>query len=377
MADENRENDPSNDALNELYYEPGNPGSYGGVERLYQAAVAKGIRGITREKVEKYLKSQQSYSVHRPARKHFPRNKTIVSGIDAQWQADLADMQSIAKENDNAHYILTVIDVFSKYAWAVPVKNKGSAEMCRAFTDLLKIADPRKPGRLHTDAGKEFLNKDLQALLKKEGIHHFVTGSDQKAALVERFNRTLKSRIWTYFTAHQTHRYIDILHELVEAYNHSRHRSIGCTPAEVQRKDEDRLWVKLYGDGGRSRKGKLPPGQMVRVSKVKGVFEKGYLPNWTAEHFVVDKALRLGRRGAYKLKDYNNEEMTGEWYPEEVQAIDNNRYLIEKVLKRRNGAGGIKEIFVKWQGWSPKFNSWIPETNIEEIVKSKRTRKDG
>ena len=158
--------------LDKIYYSVGEPGSYGGVKRLVEAAKAKGIK-VSENLIKKYLSDQASYSLHKPARRHFSRNPTVVGGIDQQWQADLADMQAIAKENNGVHYILTVIDVFSKFAWAIPVKNKGSKEMFEGFKTLLNKSKPRKPQKLQTDEGKEFLNSEVQKLLKSEGIHHF------------------------------------------------------------------------------------------------------------------------------------------------------------------------------------------------------------
>jgi transposase InsO family protein len=209
--------------LDKIYYTPDQEGSYGGVEKLLKAAKIKGLK-VSRKIIEKYLVNQASYSLHKQARKNFERNPTVVRGIDQQWQADLADMQSISKENDGVKYLLTVIDVFSKYAWAIPIKNKGSNEMLKAFQLLFKIAAPRKPEKIQTDEGKEFLNKELQAFFKSEGVHHFCSHSDKKAAVVERFNRTLKTKIWKYFTARQTYTYITKLFDFVKAYNNSVHR---------------------------------------------------------------------------------------------------------------------------------------------------------
>ena len=91
--------------------------------------------------------------------------------------------------------MMTVIDIFSKRAWEIPIKNNSGKEMLTAFQQLFKDAHPRKPARLQTDAGKEFLNKDVQGFLKREGVQHFGSNSDQKAPVVERFNWTLESRI--------------------------------------------------------------------------------------------------------------------------------------------------------------------------------------
>ena len=118
-------------------------------------------------------------------------------------------MQALSRKNKGTKYIFTVIDVFSKYAWAIPVKIKGGPEMKNAFELLFQMSNPRKPDKLQPDAGKEFLNKDVQKSLKSHGILHFHSHRDKKEAVVERFNRTLKTKIWTYFTAKQTNIFID------------------------------------------------------------------------------------------------------------------------------------------------------------------------
>ena len=160
-----------------------------------------------------------------------------------------------------------------------------------------------------------------------------------------------------------TVRYLDVLLQLVDSYNHSRHRSIGMAPADVQERDQDLIWSRLYGDGDTERKRQsIPTGAMVRINKAKGVFDKGYMPNWSKEHFTVADApprTKSSKRTVYKLNDYNGEPVTGSWYDEELQHISDNQYRIERVFRRRTAADGTKEIFVKWEGWPDKFNSWI------------------
>ena len=142
-------------------------------------------------------------------------------------------------------------------------------------------------------------------------------------------------------------------------------------PADVQKKDEDRLWVRLYGDGDTYLKPPSPQGAMVRVSGKKTIFDKGYMPNWTKEHFTVSQAVppkRGTKRRVYKLVDYNDEAVKGSWYPEELQEISDNQYRIEKVLRRRTLPDGSKELFVRWEGWPDKYNSWIKETDKYDVV---------
>ena len=128
-------------------------------------------------------------------------------------------------------FLLTVIGVFSKVAWCVPMKNKSAASLVAALDTTFSKGWPQT---LQTDQGLEFLNKSVQALLSKHGIHHFSThNAETKASVVERFNRTLKTRMWRYFTKHQTWRYIDVLPDLVRSYNNTHHRSIGMAPSNV------------------------------------------------------------------------------------------------------------------------------------------------
>ena len=345
--------------LKELYYDPGDEGSYGGVERLFQRAKDAGIAGVKRADVVNFLQNQRSYTLHKPSRRNFKRNRTVVKGIDEQWQADLADMQGLTRQNSGYRYILTVIDVFSKFAWAIPVKEKSGTEMLRAFKKLFFDAAPRKPKRIQTDKGKEFLNKDVKGYLGDMGIELFQTFSDKKAAVVDRFNRTLKTRIWTYFSAQNTKRYIDVLPKIMKSYNNTPHRSIGMPPSQVKEKDKNRIWVRLYGDGSQLvPKIKMTPGQKVRVSRVKGIFDKGYLPNWTEQHYRLEGTSARDRR-TYKLQNIRGEPIDGSYYEEELQPIRDNEHKIEKILRRRVNADGSKEALVKWKGWSDKFNTWI------------------
>ena len=251
QSEEVEAQDPMDNALKELYYNAEDPGSYGGVDKLFRSAKkAKFVNSVSMQKVirgrvKQFLADQHSYSLHKPARRHFKRNPTYVKGIDVQGQADLSDMHALSRDNTGHNFIMTVIDIFSKRAWAIPIKNKSGKGMLAAFQQLFKEAHPRKPARLQTDAGKEFLNKDVLGFLKLEGVHHFVSNSDEKAAVVERFNRTLKSRIWTYFTGHQTGHYLDILPKIVDVYNNTYHRTIGRAPNQVRKKDENEILVSF------------------------------------------------------------------------------------------------------------------------------------
>ena len=190
-------------------------------------------------------------------------------------------MQQLARVNAGARYILIVVDVLSKYAWAAAVRNKSAKTVADAFAQVLAKARPRCPSRLKTEKGKEFFNPSFAALMHTHGIAHFESESDQKAACAERQNRTLKTRLYTLMTTRATQRWVDALDAVVDAYNHSRHRSIGMYLAGVRRADQDRIWVRLFGDGQtwRKRAKYFEREQCVRISCVQREFEKGYTPN--------------------------------------------------------------------------------------------------
>ena len=278
--------------LEKIYYDPKDPGSYGGIEKLYRRAKqllpSKSISSssssrtpkrsritISKSVIKRFLQAQPSYTLHRPARHNFTRNRTRVSRIDEQWQADLADMQALSRVNHGYKYLFTCIDVFSKYAWVIPIKSKSAKDMVECFHKLfstVSVAAPsaeivekntnknheqqqqqekgiRLPKRIQTDKGKEFLNHQVQSVFQSYAVEHFTTWSDKKAAVVERFNRTLKSRLWQYFSAHPevgTH-YLDVLPDLVLAYNNTYHRAIGMTPDQASKRvNEQRVWTRLY-----------------------------------------------------------------------------------------------------------------------------------
>jgi len=362
-------------ALLDLYYKADSPGGYGGIDRLMQAAKEVGLQGVTRARVKAFLSRQQAYSLHKPAPKKLVTRRTYVGRIDQQWQADLADMQKLAKHNDGYKYILTCVDVFSKYAWAVPVKSKSATDMLTAMKELLmKRAAPRMCERLQTDKGNEFTNREVQRLLREKGVVHFFTQSDKKASAVERFNRTLKTRLWTYFSAQHKHRYIDVLQAFVDGYNHSYHRSIKMRPADVNKSNETQVWRHLFGNGSVLREGKkeqdaMTPA-MVRITKWKGAFDKGYQQNWTDEHFLIDKRVPHGsdRRNSYvyKLRDYAGEPIEGTFYAKEIQPVKRNNYYVESIVRERKSKQhpSEKEFLVKWKGWSPSFNTWLSESEV-------------
>ncbi len=360
--------------LHNLYYAAGDPGSYGGINRLHNRAKELGIPA-TRKQVEAFLTNQLAYSIHKPARHKFTRNHTYTSDIDKQWQADLADMQTLADQNDGNRYILTCIDILSRFAWAIPIKSKSGKDVLSGIKRLFKQAKPRKPKLFQTDKGTEFFNVEVTGFLRENNIAQFASNSDKKAAIVERFNRTLKNRIYAYFTSNNTKRYVDILGDIVDAYNNTQHRSIRMRPADVDNEAAaQKAWYNLFYRATSGQTGKrkqsilLPANQRVRISKWKGEFEKGYTPNWSREHFTVTKRARHPQT-LYNIQDSSGEPIEGAFYNSELQPVSQNRLEVDQVLKHRGRRGSKQhQVLVKWRGWPDKFDRWIPYSELQKYT---------
>ena len=257
------------------------------------------VTRMPRKMVAEWLSEQDAYTLHKPDRRHFKRRRVIVGGLRQQWQADLFDLSKLKKDKDGMTFLLPAIDVFSKVACCVPMKNMSAASLVAALDTTFSKGWPQT---LQTDQGLEFLIKSVQAVLKKHGIHHFSThNAETKASVVERFNRTLKTRMLRYFTKHQTWRYIDVLQNLVQSYNNTPHRSIGMAPSHVSAQNQEELWHRLYGHDGKGVP-KLRVSDRVRISKYKGKFEKGYAVNWSEEMLTIHE-VHPSDPPVYRLRD--------------------------------------------------------------------------
>jgi hypothetical protein len=275
-------------------------------------------------------------------------------------------MTHLADHNDGYRFLLTVIDVFSKYAWTMPLKRKDARSVAEAFDNIFI---ERKPQKLQTDKGKEFVNSTFQKKLEELGVQFYVSqNEDIKASVAERFNRTLKTKMWKYFTHRNTFKYTDVLQDLMYSYNHSYHRTIGRTPASVKPEDVSIIKERMYGTSEKSPVPKLKIGTKVRISKSRRPFDKGYLPNWTEEIFTIVDAIRTSPP-TYKLEDYSKEKLDGSFYDYELQRVvkTSEVYKIEKIVKTRR-KGGAKEYFVKWRGYPDKFSSWVKEIDMTNVI---------
>ena len=152
-------------------------------------------------------------------------------------------MQALSKDNKGIKYILSVIDIFSKFVSIVPLKRKTVQEVANAF---FKIFEERKPAKMWVDKGREFYNKDIRKL-----VELYSTENEEKSCVNKIFNHTIKAKIFKYFSTNSTRKYIDVLDKLAYQYNNTVHSSIKMTPVEASlKKNENKVWRNLYPDFG-------------------------------------------------------------------------------------------------------------------------------
>ena len=303
--------------------------------------------------------------LHKPVKRKFPKRKVFVKGIDDTWAADLVEMSSLREWNEGVRYLLMVIDVFSKFGWIRTLKNKRGDTVAEAFKSIFK--EGRKPKKLWVDKGKEFWNKEVKAVMDENGVERYSTENEEKSAVVERWNRTIKERMWKMFSARNDTTYIDKLKEILASYNNKKHSSIGMTPVQASKKENERkVYANLYEDE-LWRKRKLPKfkvGDKVRITVKKKSFEKGFTPKWTEEVFIVKKVIYT-KPVTYKLKDLMDDEVDGTFYEPELQKTAQETFRIEEVLERDEKGG---KALVAWSGYPEKFDEWIPIKDVENLV---------
>ena len=295
---------------------------------------------------------QLAEELHKPIIKKFEIRKVHTAFKDNIRDADLADMQLLRKCNKGIRFLLRVIDIFSKYAWVVPLKYKKGISIVMAFQIILKQSN-RKPNKIWVDKGSVFYNASFKKWLRDNDIVMYSTHNEGKSPVAERFIRTLKSKIYKYMTSISKNVYIEKLDNIVDEYSNTYHTTIKMKPVDVKDNTCINADKKINNEDP-----KFKVGDRVRISKYKKFFAKGYTPNWSEEVFVIKK-VKNTVPWTYVINDLNGEEITGTFYEKELQKTSQEEFRIEKVIKRKGD-----KIYVKWKGYDNSFNSWIDKKTL-------------
>ena len=291
--------------LQDTYYKNNYPSTL----KLFEMVKTK---GVTMKETQQFLKDQLVYQLHFKPKPQPRKNQgSIVAGFENQmWMADLIDFQDVATRNKGYSYILTIIDVFSKKAQAIPLKNKGSDEMVVAFGKAFKES---KPDVLKTDNGSEFINKDVENLFNKYDITHILNqaGNHKEMGNIEKFNQTLLNMLFKGFTDSSNLKWIDTLTDVVNIYNNTFNGAIKSTPNAY---DHQKLANQNAEKALNAPLPKLKKGDKVRMKIDKGAFGRGYTQNWSTDVFAIDSVTKGG-----------------------LYTIDGKKYHFRRLTKDRQG----------------------------------------
>ena len=221
--------------------------------------------------------------LHKPVIKTFNKRKVYSQFTDNIWGVDLADMQSLSKKNEGIKYLLCAIDLFSKYAFAVPLKDKKGISITNAFKKIIKQSG-RKPNKIWVDQGGEFYNNDFKKWLWSNNIIMYSTYNEGKSVVAERFIRTLKNKLHKHMTATSKNVHYNVLDDIVNEYNNTKHSTVKMKPKDVGDGNK-----RLYIDEHNEKSDRFNVGDRVRISKFKNIFAKEYTPNWSKEIFIVNQ----------------------------------------------------------------------------------------
>lgn len=295
--------------------------------------------------------------LHKQSRINYPRRYVELKGVNDLYQADLVDMSSFSKLNKGYKFILTIINCFSKLAFAFPLKSKRALEVENVLEPIFKKY-PMK--HFQTDQGSEFFNVRVTSLLKRFGINQYHSFSEKKASIVERFNRTLKERMWRKFTEQGTFRWLNILPLLIRNYNNSVHSTTGLKPVDITRDNELLVLNRIVKHRKTFKlKQKFFVDDKVRISRIPKQFTKGYWPRWSNEVYVVWKVQNTNPI-TYLLRDTTGQVLKGGFYQHEISKTKfSDTYLIQKVVKKQGN-----RLLVRWLGFDKTHDSWISKKDL-------------
>ena len=300
-----------------------------------------------------------SQELNKPTINKFERQKIIVNHINEIHSTDLVDMSQYSKMNKGYKYIFTNIDVFSKIAYAFPLKSKKIQDIKSCFE---KIFENNKPKFIWSDKESSFLSKEIQQFFKNNNVKIYHTNSHLKAVVIERFNRSLRELMMKEFVKNNNTVWYNILPKLIKIYNNRYHSTIKMKPNQVNKSNEKYIKENIYSYNKTSKIPKFKINDLVRISlKRRPIFDKpsGNI-KWSEELFKIH-SINKSNVITYKIKDLNDEIIEGIFYERELQKTKNNSevYIIEKIIRKNKN-----KYLVKWRNYSNDFNSWIDKNDI-------------
>lgn len=265
-----------------------------GTGKLYKILKERGIK-IKHNDLAQLLKDQKTNQIHRK----FNKNKKVLGHIVAysqnnNWQMDLSDMSEYSSKNRGYKYILLAIDVFTRKAFAEPIKNKTEKSITEAFNNMV---ESEKPKIITSDNGSEFISKEFQSNAEDKDIElrNTQVGDHHALGIIDRLTRTLKEMTHKYFTENNTVNWVDHLDTLIETYNNLPHMGInGYSPNDSMKHYPELVKLNLQkAEAMNDIKPDVGVGDIVRIKLPKTPFSKGYIPQYSNETYKIIRVMKV------------------------------------------------------------------------------------
>ena len=264
----------------------------------------------------------------KPPSRNYPTNKIVYNHIDEIWSIDLADFLDYKISNNKGYrYIFIIIDNFSKYLWAIPLKNKNRKTITDEFSNILSTSK-RKPLRLESDRGTEFYNSIFQNFLKLKNVHFYSRFTDKGPSIAERVIRTIRNLLKKPVFLAANADWISELPSVIKQYKNTIHYSIKMTPVQASKKSNEKEVYSNLKDNREVRKPKFKLGQKVRTSDIRKVFSKSDSTNYSYEVYTITEVIHdtvPSYRIDYLPERYNENLLL----PTKLSLDENNRVMKE------------------------------------------------
>ena len=352
------------DDINEHYFSE-KPQGYGGKYRLYEV--------YNKKRVDDALHKNNVYTRFKEYRKLKTYSPIYVYKKRELFQSDTIFFtnKDLIKANNGYKYLFTTIDVFTKMAWIYPLKKNSCSNVLECFKDILSKCG-EIPERLNSDRGSELICKQFEDFLKQKGITHYLAYSVRKCPVIERFNLTIQKIIYKMMAKNNTLEWVKYIEPAMKIYLNRKHRTIKMSPLEgEQEKNQKKLRLIYYKKfrkiGKKRKKPKYKVGDTVRIWKLRGNFHRGYMENFTREHFKIVKVLSNLPVPRYKLVDYNNEPIIGNFFENEIIGYKPDEYYESEVIKQRKTKKGGLEYLVHYIGYPNSMDEWVKAADLKNL----------
>jgi hypothetical protein len=378
--------------IHDVYY---NKKVYFGRDKLFHYLMTNYPKAmISQRQVMNWLKDQELAQLFNGTKKTKDIQSTVLSEPYKQLGLDIIDMQSY--EHDGFKYILTMIDLFSKKAWAVALKNKEAKTVAEGFKSIIKTID-HKISSIRSDNGSEFVSKEFKKVLNDNDIKQVLSnaGTPQSNGQIERFNGVLKQKIKMYITKEDKQDWNNVLGQIVDNYNNIESRVTKMTPNEldktsieskskvinmnnkdIQEQVKEKIKKEVIPKNERKRTNTLQVGDKVRL-KLEGDDNQKTHELWTRDIFTISKVHKSNKPFSkpYYFVEDDTHQYTEKLYENDLQKINNVenpvaqvvKYIVSKIIKKRNHKGKVQYL-VHWKGYSKNDDSWVDEDELMKDV---------